>query len=121
MRGTHRRVTHPVPWPELPEGAFVLFEQRFAVLVDGALTTWSTDGYGDRLRRPLRGTATVLTPPATLAALRAGYPVQIDERRGGRQTSTPPGMAGNVARTGRPPLVARLQSIGGLTWASSSR
>jgi hypothetical protein len=79
VRGTHRRVTYPVPWTELPEGAFVLFEQRFAVLVAGALTTWSPAGYGDRLRRPLRGTATVLTPPATLAALRSGYPVQIDD------------------------------------------
>jgi hypothetical protein len=79
VRGTHRRVMHPVAWTELPEGAFVLFEQRFALFVDGALTTWSPAGYGDRLRRPLRGTATVLTPPATLAALRSGFPVQIDD------------------------------------------
>ncbi len=38
---------------------------------------WSLDGCGKRQRRPRRGTATAITPPATLAVLRAGYPVQI--------------------------------------------
>ena len=42
------------------------------------LTRWTRAGYGTRLRRPARGTARVITPPATVAVLRAGYPVQID-------------------------------------------
>jgi hypothetical protein len=96
VRGTHRRVTHPVQWTELPEGAFVLFEQRFAVMVDGGLTTWSEAGYGERLRRPLRGRAAVLTPPATLAVLRSGYPVQIDDTA--RAVSDRP----TAGRSGRP-------------------
>jgi hypothetical protein len=49
-----------------------------ALLLAGALVPWAPAGYGDPRRRPRRGTATAITPPATIAALRAGYPVQID-------------------------------------------
>ncbi len=77
FRGTHRRRFHEVPWTELPDGAFV-FEDDAPHLVCGAeLLPWDLDGYGDAHRRPRRGTATAITPPATLAVLRAGYPVQI--------------------------------------------
>jgi hypothetical protein len=79
QRGTHRRLTHHAPWPELPEGAFVLItDQPPALVLDDRLVTWTGAGYGESLRRPRQGAATVLTPPASLAALRAGYPVQID-------------------------------------------
>jgi|GEM_PF-6296422 len=33
---------------------------------------------GDIVAIPLRGTAQVITPPSTVASLRAGDPVQID-------------------------------------------
>ena len=79
VRGTHRRRVHELAWPELPDGAFVVSEAGAPMLVAGdALVAWTREGYGHRRARPPRGTARVLTPPSTLAALRAGYPVQID-------------------------------------------
>jgi hypothetical protein len=80
VRGTHRRRLNVEPWEELPDGAFVLVGGVPAVVVGEHLATWTTrEGYGGRQRHPGRGSATVLTPPSTLAALRAGYPVQIDD------------------------------------------
>jgi hypothetical protein len=76
--GTHRRRLHEVPWTELPDGAFVLEEAAPHLILDCDLVAWSPSGYGERRRRPRRGTATAITPPATLAVLAAGYPVQID-------------------------------------------
>lgn len=79
FRGTHRRRLHDVPWVDLPDGAFVLDEDGAPSLVLGReLVAWSPAGYGGRRRRPVRGAATAITPPATVAVLRAGYPVQID-------------------------------------------
>lgn len=78
VRGTHRRRTHSAPWPDLPDGAFVLLDDGPALVLSDQLVTWSHAGYGARRHRPARGSATVLTPPSTVAALRAGYPVQID-------------------------------------------
>jgi hypothetical protein len=42
------------------------------------LVTWALAGYGLRRPRPRRGEARLITPPSSVAALRAGYPVQID-------------------------------------------
>jgi hypothetical protein len=78
FRGSHRRRFHGLAWEELPDGAFVLVDEvPMAVLGDG-LVEWTREGYGARRRRPGNGTAQVVTPPSSLAALRAGYPVQID-------------------------------------------
>lgn len=75
---TRKRRLHSVPWSELPDGTFVI-ERGMPALVSGRqLVFWSEDGYGDRRRRPRNGTAEMLTPPATLAVLQSGYPVQID-------------------------------------------
>jgi hypothetical protein len=79
VRGSHRRWLHAAGWSELPDGAFVVTDEGGPALVLGdELVSWTESGYGERQARPLRGTATVLTPPSTLAALRAGYQVQID-------------------------------------------
>jgi hypothetical protein len=77
-RGTHRRRLHEVAWTDLPDGAFVVEDGEPHLVLAGELVAWSPAGYGERRRRPARGTATALTPHATLAVLRAGYPVQID-------------------------------------------
>ena len=37
------------------------------------LLRWTPSGYDERLRRPRGGLAEVLTPPAILAVLAAGY------------------------------------------------
>lgn len=78
VRGTHRRRLHPMPWADLPDGAFVRVEETPAVVIGGRLTEWTPAGYGAHRARPGQGLADVITPPSTVAALRAGYPAQID-------------------------------------------
>jgi hypothetical protein len=78
-RGTHRRRLHELRWADLPVGAFVLRDGHPELVAGEHLTEWTTAGYGTRRARPATGTVPVLTPPATLAVLRAGYSVQIDE------------------------------------------
>jgi hypothetical protein len=78
FRGTHRRRIHRLPWADLPDGTFVLMDEMPALVVGDQLTEWTRSGYGRRRRRPSRGEAGVITPPSTVAALGAGYPVQID-------------------------------------------
>ena len=77
--GTHRRRWHDLPWSDLPDGTFVLFDEGPAVVVGATVVPWTTAGYGTPLPRPHAGTATVITPPSSVAVLRAGYPVQIDD------------------------------------------
>jgi hypothetical protein len=78
VRGTRRRRLHELPWAELPDGAFVLLGESPVLVVGDHVAVWTREGYRDRRARPAEGTAHALTPPATIAALRAGYPVQID-------------------------------------------
>jgi hypothetical protein len=75
--GTHRRRSHEVRWTDLPDGAFVIEEDTPLLVRGDELVAWTLDGYGEPRRRPRRGTATAITPPATMAVLRAGYQVQI--------------------------------------------
>jgi hypothetical protein len=75
---SRRRRLHTVAWSELPDGAFVLLHGQPAVVHGRELVAWGRDGYGRRQRRPRRDSAQVITPPTTLAVLRAGYSVQID-------------------------------------------
>ena len=81
VRGSHRRRIHDMPWAELPDGAFVLLGESPAVVVGDHLGPWTREGYRGRRPRPSQGMARVITPPSTVAALRAGYPVQIDDGR----------------------------------------
>ena len=76
--GTHRRRIHAAPWSDLPDGTFVLLDSP-AVVVGSHLAEWTVEGYRTRHQRPRQGTAQVITPPSTVTALRAGYPVQIDD------------------------------------------
>lgn len=76
-RGTHRRRLHQLPWDMVPSGAFTLHDGP--VLVCGnVIVPWTRDGYLAPRPRPTGGIASVLTPPASLAALSAGYAPQID-------------------------------------------
>jgi len=64
---------HRAPIDELPDGAFIVQgEGAFAVSGD-ALLPWTPARYGPRVARPRRGTVDVLTPPAMVAVLGAGY------------------------------------------------
>jgi hypothetical protein len=78
VRGTHRRRLHRLPWPTLPDGTFVLVDGTPALVAGDHLAPWTEAGYRTRRPRPRVGAADVITPPSTVAVLRAGYPVQID-------------------------------------------
>ena len=78
VAGTHRRRLHRQSWAELPDGSFVALDAGAALVLEDRLLAWTPSGYGASRRRPGRGTASVITPPSTLAAMRAGYPTQID-------------------------------------------
>lgn len=75
--GARRLRRHDARLEDLPDGAFVLTDAGAPALVRGdRLLPWSHDGYGAPTpRRP--GRVLLLTPPATVAALRAGYPVAL--------------------------------------------
>lgn len=78
VAGTHRRRWHRRPWRSLPTGAFVLTEDGPSLVREDALVSWTTAGYATPRQRPPHGEAVVITPPASLAVLSAGYPLQID-------------------------------------------
>lgn len=82
FRGTHRRQVHPMPWPEVPVGAFVLVDGGSALVGADAVVPWSTEGYGRARGRPHDGTVEVITPPSTLVALHNGYRPQVDPAAG---------------------------------------
>nr|MDP9106553.1 hypothetical protein [Candidatus Eremiobacteraeota bacterium] len=77
LDGRRKRV-HAIAWRDVPAGAFVDVDGAPHVVLADGLRLWSAaSGYGELCTRPVRGDATVLTPPASLAVLRAGYDVQI--------------------------------------------
>jgi hypothetical protein len=79
VRRTRERQLHTAAWTALPDGAFVLVDETPAVVIGRTLVVWTPEGYrSESRRRPLRGSATIITPSSTLAALRAGYETQID-------------------------------------------
>jgi hypothetical protein len=77
IKRIHRR-----SWWSLPDGAFVLdaggSSPAPALVWGDAVVPWSIQGYGDPVDRPRTGEVDVLTPPATLGVLRAGYVPQVD-------------------------------------------
>ena len=78
VRGTHRRRLHEARARDLPDGVFVELDGAPHVLTGDAAVAWTVEGYGDPRARPRSGPLTVITPPSTVAALRAGYAPQID-------------------------------------------
>jgi hypothetical protein len=80
VRGTHTRKFHHADWSDLPTGAFVrLADGHPAVVVGERIVEWTSQGYRAQRPRPSHGPTTLITPPSTVAVLRAGYPVQIDD------------------------------------------
>ncbi len=73
---------HRVAWGSLPDGVFVITERGPAVVVGDRLAAWDRHEYtyADTATRPRTGAVTVITPPSTVEILRAGYPLQVDER-----------------------------------------
>jgi hypothetical protein len=75
-RGSHRRRLHSADAATLPDGAFVVIDEVAFLIRGDEAVEWTTAGYRERRDRP-KGSVTLLTPPSTVAALRAGYPVEI--------------------------------------------
>lgn len=78
IKHTRRRRLHELAWNSLPDGTFVRHDDGPAIVLGNRLVAWTDQGYGPSRPRPAGGAATVVTPPATVAILRSGYPVQID-------------------------------------------
>jgi hypothetical protein len=64
---------HRCKFDGLPDGAFVTREEGAYAVRGNALLRWTPGGYDAVKRRPRAAMADVLTPPAILAVLAAGY------------------------------------------------
>ena len=64
----HRRMAD-----DLPDGAFVALEDGAYAVRGNSLLRWTPKGYDTRKPRPHGALAAVLTPPAIVAVLAAGY------------------------------------------------
>ncbi len=67
-----RQLRHQAPLPGLPQGTFVLWQDRPHLIGPAGLHPYAPAGYGPALPMP-QTTVTVLTPAPMVAALRAGY------------------------------------------------
>ncbi|MGA8496701.1 MAG: hypothetical protein WB764_14550 [Xanthobacteraceae bacterium] len=72
LRGRAKRL-HRRNIDALPDGAFVALDGAAFAVRGKALLRWTPQGYGARKRRPQGAAVDVLTPPAILAVLSAGY------------------------------------------------
>jgi hypothetical protein len=79
VRGTHQRRLHQLDTCDLPDGTFVLLDERPFLLVGDAAVEWTREGYAKRRRRPRDGRVTAITPPSAINVLRAGYDPQIHQ------------------------------------------
>jgi hypothetical protein len=70
---TRRQVTRPAAVRSLPDGVFIRYRETTGLLVAGRLLAWSFAGYGAAVSVPPGATIELLTPPASVAALTAGY------------------------------------------------
>jgi hypothetical protein len=60
----------------------VLLDGVPALVLDRLVVPWSGTGYGLARVRPRAGDVQLVTPPASVAALRGGYVPQIDPAAG---------------------------------------
>jgi hypothetical protein len=72
LRGRAKRL-HRRNIDALPDGAFVALDGAVFAVRDKALLRWTPQGYDGRKKRPQGAAVDVLTPPAILAVLSAGY------------------------------------------------
>ena len=69
---------------DLPDGAMVSLEGRAWVVAGGGLCAWTHGGYDERRAWPAER-VTVLTPPSTVAAMRAGWRPRVHATALGRE------------------------------------
>jgi hypothetical protein len=71
--GAHAQRHHEAPLDALPDGAFILRDGAPYLVLGSELLAWTAHGYGERVRRPSRADAVVITPPTLVAVLRSGW------------------------------------------------
>jgi hypothetical protein len=64
---------HRADFANLPDGAFVTLNDEAWAVRGGSLLRWTSSGYMERKPKPGKGVADVLTSPAILTVLTAGY------------------------------------------------
>lgn len=72
LLGQGKRV-HRCPIDGLPDGTFIVQGEDTYAVRNRHLLCWTAGGYGGRLLKPRRGDVDVITPPAIIAVLAAGY------------------------------------------------
>jgi hypothetical protein len=72
LRGRAKRL-HRRAIDALPDGAFIALDGEPFAIRGGLLLQWTPQGYDTRTKRPRGRIVDVLTPPAILAVLSAGY------------------------------------------------
>jgi hypothetical protein len=70
---TRQQRHHAMPFDGLPDGTFVLCDDRPWLVLGDALREWTPAGYAQRRARPRGATAVVLTPPSLVEVLRSGW------------------------------------------------
>lgn len=70
---TRRQRTTVQELDRLPDAAMIQYDGRPALVLDGAVLPWSWDGYAEPRRPPGLREVVVLTPPANLVVLKAGF------------------------------------------------
>ena len=83
------RRLHAYAWGDVPDGTYVLLGSGPAVVTGGGLLPWLPDNTyaATPVERPRAGIATVITPPSSVEALRAGFEVRVGRRPLGPQAS----------------------------------
>ena len=64
---------HKAPLDEVPDGAFVMWNDRPWLVRGDSLLRWTPHGYTDAMPRPVGTRTEVVTPPSLVAVLRQGW------------------------------------------------
>lgn len=75
--GAIRKRTYETGLAALPDGAFIVLDERAWLVWGRRILAWSDAGYGERRPRPALSNVQVLTPPSVVAVFAAGYRPQI--------------------------------------------
>jgi hypothetical protein len=75
--GTRAQRHHAAPLDELPDATFVLRDGAPWLVLGSELLAWTPTGYAQRVARPPRARALVITPPSLVDVLRAGWEGEV--------------------------------------------
>jgi hypothetical protein len=74
---TKAKVTYEDRIGELPDGSFIVYQGRPALVAGERLYPWTPFGYEEAVAFPVGGRVQVLTPRSIVRAFQAGYEPQI--------------------------------------------